>query len=374
MVSNAEYLVAGLIAVAISLLAVLVKYGNKGFRRDWLIAGLAIGILSPIIGLLMGGSILQFLYPDGPFAQLALGLLIFIFSCIGYTYFKKESSRFFLKVLFFSFAVLIFVAFALFLTMQSDTGLTVIIEKIPSESLINGMNDYVIINTTENELDENPLLKRMIIDCRDSNICDSKPDLEEWISARGILEKKEHESGYLFTVLNESSEEDLNMGIFLPSLRNAFESRGLPISENAIISQASYQEVKRWDIMDKKHLFDINNAELETELNKIEITNGGVIKEAKIPKLEQIFRAKGFLPSESYTLYRDPEKWIFSNDTATYEIRNENGTLKVFTQEKWTYEIVEENGKLNIYDVKLNNNYLLKFSGNYYRIEQRWEE
>jgi hypothetical protein len=73
MVSNAEYLAAGLIAVAISLLAVLVKYGTKGFRRDWLIAGLVIGILSPIIGLLMGGYVLHFLYPDGPFAQLVLG-------------------------------------------------------------------------------------------------------------------------------------------------------------------------------------------------------------------------------------------------------------------------------------------------------------
>lgn len=285
MVSNAEYLAAGLIAVAISLLAVLVKYGTKGFRRDWLIAGLVIGILSPIIGLLMGGYVLHFLYPDGPFAQLVLGLLIFIFSCIVYTYFKKESSGFFLKVLFSSFAVLIFAAFALFLTMQSDTGLTVRVEKIPFDSRINGMNDYVIINITENELNENPVLKKMIIDCRDSNICDSKPNLEEWISERGILEKKEHESGYLFTIINESSVEDLNMGILSPSLRNAFESRELPLSENAIISQASYQEINRWNILDKKHLFDINDAEMETELNKIEITDGGVIKEAKIPKL-----------------------------------------------------------------------------------------
>jgi hypothetical protein len=169
--------------------------------------------------------------------------------------------------------------------MQSDTGLTVRVEKIPFDSRINGMNDYVIINITENELNENPVLKKMIIDCRDSNICDSKPNLEEWISERGILEKKEHESGYLFTIINESSVEDLNMGILSPSLRNAFESRELPLSENAIISQASYQEINRWNILDKKHLFDINDAEMETELNKIEITDGGVIKEAKIPKL-----------------------------------------------------------------------------------------
>lgn len=47
-------LVIGLIAVAILLLAVLVKYRNKGSRGEWLIAGLAIGILSTIIGFYMG--------------------------------------------------------------------------------------------------------------------------------------------------------------------------------------------------------------------------------------------------------------------------------------------------------------------------------
>lgn len=48
--------------------------------------------------------------------------------------------------------------------------------------------------------------------------------------------------------------------------------------------------------------------------------------------------------------------------------------LKVYTKEKLTYEILEENGKLNIYDVNLNNDYLLKIDGNYYRIVQMYED
>ena len=373
MASNTEYLVIGSIAVAVSLLVVLVKYRNKGFRGDWLIAGLAIGILSPIIGLYMGNILGVLLHlPDGPFVQIFLILLIFIVSSIVYTYYKKESAVYFTKILFFSFVVVMFSGFGLFLIGQSDTGLTVMVEKIPIESQINGMNDYVNLNITE--LDEYPVLKKAIIECRDFNNCSSKPNIEEWMSARGFLENKTHESGYLFSVMDEISEGDLNRGVFSPSLRNEFESRGLPLSENASISQASYQEVIRWDIMDKKHLFDIKDTELENELEKVEITDGGVIKEAKIPKLEQIFIAKGFLSSENYTIYRTPENWIIFNDTVQYGIQKENDTLKVYTIEKLTYEIWKENGKLNIYHAKLYAPYLLKIAGNYYRILQQWEE
>jgi hypothetical protein len=358
-------------------LAVPAKSRNKGSRGEWLIAGLAIGILS-IIGFFMGNFLivlLSFLFPGllpyVTFVGIFLVILIIIVSSIGYTYLKKESAFYFIKLFVFSIIVL-FSAFALFLIGQSG-GLIIIVEKISIESQINGMNYYVNLNITEKELDEYPALKKAIIECRDFNNCNSEPNIEEWMSTRGFLDKKAHESGYLFSVMDERSEEDLNKGIFSSALRNAFESRGLQLSENAFISQVSYQEVIRWNIIDKKHLFDIRDAELENELKKIDITNGGVIKEAKISKLEEIFKAKGFLSSEKYTVYRVPDKWWVFNNTVNYEIQKENDILKVYTEEKLTYEIWKENGKLNIYHAKLYARYLLKLAGNYYRISERWE-
>lgn len=249
-------IVIGLIAVAVlSLLVVLVKYRNKVSRGEWLIAGLAIGILSTIIGFYMGTITSLFLFlPNFLRDPVFRILLLFIVSSIVYTYLKKESAVYFIKLLFFSFIVVLFSAFALFLTLQSDTGLIVMVEKISIESQINGMNDYVKLNITEKELDEYPALKKAIIDCRDFNNCSSKPNAEEWMSARGFLDKKAHESGYLFSVMDERSEGDLNKGIFPPALRNAFESRGLPLSDNAFIEQASYQEVIRWNIYTEEKL------------------------------------------------------------------------------------------------------------------------
>jgi hypothetical protein len=369
MVSNTEYLIIVLIAVAISLLAVLAKYRNKKIRGDWLIAGLAIGILSPIIGLSMGGFFLNFLFPDGPFAQFFLGLLIFIFSCIGYKYIKKESFCFLIKLLIFSFAVVIFSDFALILANSSDTGLTVMVEKISLDSKLNGFNDYININVTEKELNDYPALKKAIIECRDLHNCNSNPDNEEWMSIRGFFENKAHESAYLFSVVDERSEADLNKGIFSDALRNGFESRGLQLSENAIISQASYQEVNRWNIADKKHLFDLKDAELEYELEKIEITIGE-FKTTQISKLDEIFLAKGFPLFEDYTIVRSPEAWEILNRAVNYEIKKENGDLRVYTEEKLSYEIWKENGKLNIYHPKLYVPYLLNIDGNYYRISE----
>jgi hypothetical protein len=369
MLNNTEYLIIILIAVAISLLAVLAKYRNKKIRGDWQIAGLAIGILSPIIGLSMGGYFLNLLFPDGPFAQFFLGLLIFIFSCIGYTYFKKESSGFLVKLLIFSFAVVIISDFALILANSSDTGLTVMVEKISLDSQKNGLNEYININVTEKELDDYPALKKVIIECRDLHNCNSNPDNEEWMSIRGFFENKAHESAYLFSIMDEKSEADLNQGIFSDTLINEFESKELPLSENALISQASYQEFNRWTIMNNEHLFDFKDAELEYELEKIEITIGE-FKTTKISKLEEIFKAKGFPLFEDYAIVRSPESWLILNNPVNYEIKKENGDLKVYTEDKLTYEIWKENGKLNIYKPKMYAPYLLNISGNYYKISE----
>ncbi len=282
-------LVIGLIAVAILLLAVLVKYRNKGSRGEWLIAGLAIGILSTIIGFYMG-TITSLFLPNFLRDPVFRILLLFIVSSIVYTYLKKESAVYFMKLLFFSFIVVLFSAFALFLTLQSESGLIVIVEKISIDSQINGI-DYVNLNITEKELDEYPVLKKAIIDCRDFSNCSSKPDVEEWMSASGFLEKKAHDLRYLFSVMDERSEGDLNKGIFSPALRNAFESRGLQLSDNAFIDQASYQEVIRWNIYTEEKL----TYEIWKENGKL-----------------NIYRAKLFAPyllKIAGNYYRISERW-----------------------------------------------------------------
>jgi hypothetical protein len=58
------------------------------------------------------------------------------------------------------------------------------------------------------------------------------------------------------------------------------------------------------------------------------------------------------------------------NRALNYEIKKENGDLRVYTEEKLSYEIWKENGKLNIYHPKLYVPYLLNIDGNYYRISE----
>jgi len=103
-----------------------------------------------------------------------------------------------------------FSSFGLFLIGQSG-GLTVIVEKIPIQSQINGSIDYLDI--TEKELDEYPLLKKAIIECRDSNNCTLEPNIEEWGHVSEFLNRKAHESKYLFSINDSRLEEDLDRKI-----------------------------------------------------------------------------------------------------------------------------------------------------------------
>lgn len=175
------------------LLAVTVKQKNRVFRGEWLIAGLAIGVLSPIIVLLLSNIlfypttlIFPVLLPYVPFVEIFLVILIIIVSSIGYTHLKKESTFYFIKLFIFSLIIL-FSAFGLFLIAQRG-GVTIMVEKIPLESQINGTVDYLVI--TDRELDEYPLLKNAIIECRDFNNCTFEPNIEEWGSVSDFLNKE----------------------------------------------------------------------------------------------------------------------------------------------------------------------------------------
>jgi hypothetical protein len=110
------------------------------------------------------------------------------------------------------------------------------------------------------------------------------------------------------------------------------------------------------------------NEELDKDLNKINITMDGEIKEIRIPKLKNIFESNGFLLSENYAIWRIPEKWNIINDGGSYEIWKKDGTLNVYKQEELTYEIEKEDGVLNVFDRRYSSELVFKIGDKYYRI------
>lgn len=266
-------------------LAVPVKSRNKGSRGEWLIAGLAIGILS-IIGFFMGNFLivlLSFLFPGllpyVTFVGIFLVILIIIVSSIGYTYLKKESAFYFMKLFVFSIIVL-FSAFALFLIGQSG-GVTIMVEKIPLESQINGTIDYLDI--TEIELNEYPLLRKAIIECRDYNNCTIKPDIEEWGNVSDFLNRKAHESKYLFSINDSRLEEDLDREILPKELRNEFESRGVLLSEKAVIFHP--KDIRVWNIIENQE----DTYQIWKENEKLNVYNGKWINPYKLKISEKYY-------------------------------------------------------------------------------------
>lgn len=102
------YYIYGLIVVAILAASVLFKYRNKKIRKEWILASFLIGILSLPIGLYLApiiDNVSRLFLPEGPFNQIFSILLIFIILSICYTYLKKESTAFFIKILTVSFLI-----------------------------------------------------------------------------------------------------------------------------------------------------------------------------------------------------------------------------------------------------------------------------
>ncbi len=144
-----------------------------------------------------------------------------------------------------------------------------------------------------------------------------------------------------------------------------FESRGYPISWNPAIVGAGTE----WDIIEEQYLFNITDAELEKELEKINITMGdGEVKDIIPIRLKSAFDSNGYPVSENYGIFRVPESWIILGGFGgnNYEIRKENGKLNVYTQQTKTYEIWNEEGKLNVYHSR--GDTAFKFGEKYYKI------
>ncbi len=108
------YYIYALVVVAILATAVLIKYRNKKLRGEWILASFLIGILSLPIGLYLTPiieNVSRLFLPEGGANQIFSILLIFIILAICYTYLKKESLVFFIKILAVSFLISL-IAFA----------------------------------------------------------------------------------------------------------------------------------------------------------------------------------------------------------------------------------------------------------------------
>ena len=86
--------------------------------------------------------------------------------------------------------------------------------------------------------------------------------------------------------MDERSEEYLNKGVVSQELINLFISNNLTLSGNATIGHVSETG---WFVFEKQYLFSITDEELDRDLNKINITMEGEIKDIRIPKLKNIF-------------------------------------------------------------------------------------
>ncbi len=314
----------------------------------------------------MGGSFgLGLLIPIGLFLPLFPLVFLLILSVIGLFVFKdRPFVSFTVKAFTISFFTLFLIVGGWFMlgAYEHEYGTAISIKKFDAPQ-----GEYAEV--TAEELKGYPALEKALSGegCtkyesnEDSWYC--KVDPKEWRPMLEFFEKKRHESGYLFSIMGVELDAELNKRGAVPAkLKDIFESKGFPLSENALIHLVGV----RWDIIERQYLFSIMDAELERELNKIEVS-----KEAGILKLRSAFESKGISLSEYHRVLRMTENWIVIDEGGlSYEIWNEGGKLNVYTQETRPYEIWKEEGRLNVYDRRSPtvNDPLFKINEKYYKI------
>lgn len=303
-----------------------------------------------------------------------LPIFILILFATGLVAFKKRPLfNFSLRAFSISFVILFLTIGAWFIiAMSSSGGVFIGVEEVNAPA---GENiRYAEI--TEMELEEYPALKKAINEhiINKSSIIDV--DSEEWERAKDLIEKKRHESLYLFSMIDGVSEEDLNGSIISESLRKTFESEGYPLSEYASVYKVDSYFQSNWAyrITEKQYLFSITDAEVEEELNRIGITTEGKgytpeSKEDLVPiKVKNSFISEGFhLPDDTRLLREDTDAWYVFFGGSSYRILREKGKLNVYTTERNAYEIWKEEGKLKVYETEWSAP-LFKVQGKYYRI------
>lgn len=368
MINESNY-IYGLIVVAILAISVMIKYRNKKIRGEWILAAFSIGILSLPIGLYLTPLIeiiLRLFLPEAGLSQIFSILLILVMLTICYTYLKKESPTFFKKILAVSFLVLL-IAFVVWFEIgayQHEYGRAISIKQFDAP-------EGEVARLTVDELKGYPALLRASNKegCTKSEISNESwyctVDPEEWGPTMDFIGKKRQESRYLFSITGMELEVEPNKRNVVPAkLKEIFETNNISLSENAIIL-AGGPGSERWDIIEMQYLFNITDADLEWELNKIEEP-----KEANIIKLTSAFESGGILLSENHRVLRMEENWIvIDNGGLVYEIWNEGGKLNVYTQETRPYEIQKEEGILKVYrGPDTSGNILFQINEKYYEI------
>lgn len=358
------YYIYGLIVAAILMTAVLIKYRRTKIRGEWILAGFLIAIISLPLGLILTPVLeimTRLFLPEGGFNQIFSVLSMFIILSICYTYLRKGSAILFAKVSVVSFLVLLLLTVTWFSLSMSEGGMFMVINEvnIPAGEKVR----YVEI--TQEDLEKYPPLKQAMNAYTESKNNNFKVDTEDKRRVSDFFNKKRYAARFLFSISDGRSEEYLNKGVFSQELNNLFISNNLSLSGNATINHVSEN---MWDIFEKQYLFSITDEELDKDLNKIDITMGGEIKEVRIPKIKNIFESNGFSLSENYGVWRIPEKWNIINERENYEIWKKDGTLNFFKQEELTYEILKEDEALNVYDGKSSGDIFFKVGEKYYRI------
>jgi hypothetical protein len=138
-----------LVIVAILVTAVLIKYRNRNIRGEWILVSFLIGILSLPIGLYLA----QIIGANQIFSI----ILIFIILSICYTYLKKESPAFFIKILIVSFLIslIVFVSwFEIGAYYEHQEGAVISVNQYDTAS-----GEYVDITKY---MEEYPLLNKAI--------------------------------------------------------------------------------------------------------------------------------------------------------------------------------------------------------------------
>lgn len=220
------------------------------------------------------------------------------------------------------------------------------------------------VEITREEMENIPPLEKAMNAYTESNSSEFKVDNEDQGKVSDFFNKKRYAARFLFSISDGKSEEYLNKGVVSQELNNLFISNNLSLPGNATINHVSET---RWHVMEKQYLFNITDAALEKDLNKIDTAMGGEIQEVNVPTLRSIFESNGYWLSENYGVWRVPEKWNIMDERGNYEIWNQDGKLNVYKQEELTYEILKEDGTLNVYD-EYPGDIFFKIGEKYYRI------
>ncbi len=228
---------------------------------------------------------------------------------------------------------------------------------------------------TEDELERYPTLEKAIDEYAINKSRSLEVDYEEWKRARDFIEKKRHESLYLFDIMDGELEDDLNRSIIPVKMRRTFESNGYPLSEYASVYKVDSYLKSNWvyRITEKRYLFSITDTEVEEELNRINISTGSKTympesKDDLIPiKLRNTFVSSGFpLPDDARISREEHERWYIFFGGTGYNILKEEGRLNVYTEERNAFEIWKEEGNLKVYETELQEP-LFKVQGRYYK-------